>query len=133
MNLLGGLANDIDQLRTCDRCHRVFPVLSDLFNHICDDENDVLSSNSGKSNISLIDQISSTSPKSFKLTRHTSSFNKSPISSASQIHKLISPEPEHIPILKRPLYHLNEQQHTSTAYINLRNPTSSSSPIRVNS
>jgi hypothetical protein len=133
MNLLGSLSNDIDQLRTCKRCHRIFPVLSDLFNHICDDENDLLSSKFDKNNISLIDQISSTSPKSFKLSRHTS-FNNSPISSSSsQIHKLIpsSLESEHIPTFKRPLYHLNEQeQHSTSAYINLRNP---SSPIRVNS
>ena len=38
----GNLASGIEQLRTCDRCHRVFPVLSDLFNHMCDDDEDDL-------------------------------------------------------------------------------------------
>src|SRR4051812_22387511 len=102
----GGLLNDIDQLRTCNRCHRIFPVLSDLFNHICDDENDLLSSKfdnkSINNNPSLLEQISSTSPKSFKLNRYPS-FNKSPISSSINLSQS-SLEPEHIPIFKRPLY-----------------------------
>jgi hypothetical protein len=129
----GGLSNDIDQLRTCHRCHRIFPVLSDLFNHTCDDENNNNKTTTTNNNTSLLDQISSTSPKSFKLKRQ-SSFNKSPISSSSNIEKLLSPindlqsslEPEHIPTFKRPLF---QKQHSSTAYINLRNPSS----IHVNS
>ena len=36
----GSLSSGIEQLRTCNRCHRMFPVLSDLFNHMCDDEDD---------------------------------------------------------------------------------------------
>lgn len=131
--LKGGLSSDIEQLRTCNRCHRVFPVLSELFNHVCDDKN--------RFNTSKTEQQPanpSTSPKSFKSTRHTS-FNKSPISSSS---RLISPlsrtnspiEPEHIPTFKRPLYHLNEQEHSSnTAYISLRTPPRSSASIRVHS
>ncbi len=118
----GGLSNDIDQLRTCNRCHRIFPVLSDLFNHICDDENDLFSSKL-KNNNSLLEQISSTSPKSFKLNR------QSPIS--SHIEKLFSPindsQSEHIPLFKRPLF---QPEHSSTAYIHLRMPSSS---IHVNS
>lgn len=123
MNLLGSLSNDIDQLRTCKRCHRIFPVLSDLFNHICDDENDLLSSKFDKNNISLIDQISSTSPKSFKLNRQSQKLI-SPTNSQSSL------EPEHIPLYKRPLYQHNDkqQQHSSSTYINLRNPS-----IHVNS
>lgn len=124
----GGLSNDIDQLRTCNRCHRIFPVLSDLFNHICDDENDLFSSKlKNNNNTSLLEQISSTSPKSFKLNR------QSPIS--SHIEKLLAPindsqlllEPEHIPLFKRPLF---QPEHSSTAYIHLRMPSSS---IHVNS
>ncbi len=119
----GNLSNDIDQLRTCKRCHRIFPVLSELFNHICDDENDLLST---KFNIktSLLDQISSTSPKSFKLNRQTQKLI-SPTNSQSSL------EPEHIPLYKRPLYQHNNTQHRSSSYINLRNPSSSS--IHVNS
>jgi hypothetical protein len=128
---------------------RIFPVLSDLFNHLCDDEIDLLSSKfdnktTNNTNTSLLDQISLTSPKSFKLNLH-STFNKSPISSTSNIRKLISPlsstidqtnshlsslESEHIPLFKRPLFQSNnQQQHSSSAYINLRNPSS----IHVNS
>ncbi|CAF1114438.1 unnamed protein product [Rotaria sp. Silwood1] len=106
----GGLSNDINRLRTCHRCQRIFPVLSDLFNHICDDEDDLHSSKSTASstkfdnkttmdNTTLFDKISSTSPKSFKLNAH-SSFNNSSISS-SPLHKLVSPlSPSSSPIMQ---------------------------------
>ena len=40
MVYIDSFSSGIEQLRTCNRCHQVFPVLSDLFNHICDDEDD---------------------------------------------------------------------------------------------
>ncbi|CAF0984921.1 unnamed protein product [Rotaria sordida] len=107
----GGLANDINRLRTCYRCHRAFPVLSDLFNHICDDEDDLhLSKSTAPStksdnkttmdNTSLFEKISSTSPKSFKLNIHSSLNNSS--KSSSPIHRLVSPlSPSSSPIMKR--------------------------------
>ncbi|CAF2216112.1 unnamed protein product [Rotaria magnacalcarata] len=107
----GGLSNDINQLRTCNRCHRIFPVLSDLFNHTCDDEDDLISSKSTTSaaksdnkmthdNASFLDKISSTSPKSFKINLH-SSFNNSS-TPTSNSHKLVSPlSPPSSPIIKR--------------------------------
>ncbi|CAF3731492.1 unnamed protein product [Rotaria sordida] len=99
------LSSGIEQLRTCTRCHRIFPVLSDLFNHMCDDEDDLLQTTSISSSdkrtsdtlldynnkktplnsSSLFDKKSSpnqnssspsSSSKSFKLSRH-SSFNDS--------------------------------------------------------
>jgi hypothetical protein len=102
----GGLQSDIDRLRTCHRCHEIFPVLSDLFNHTCDNEDDLLSSKSTtpttKSNIDklsdnkpttdntpLFNKIPSISPKSFILHRPLS-FKNSSIPS-SRIPKLISP------------------------------------------
>lgn len=138
----GGLSSDIEQLRTCHRCHRIFPVLSELFNHICEDDDkektQFNSSKSDQSTSSLLEQISSTSsPKSFKLSRHTP-FNKSPIISSrltSPLSRTNSPtsinEPEYIPTYKRPLYHLNEREHASNAYISLRTPPRSSASIRV--
>ncbi|CAF0851828.1 unnamed protein product [Adineta steineri] len=41
----GNLSSGIEQLRTCNRCHRIFPVLSDLFNHMCDDEDELFQTN----------------------------------------------------------------------------------------
>lgn len=66
----GSLLNGIEQLRTCDRCHRIFPVLSDLFNHMCDDEEDEL--------IQRKSTMSSSIPSSSSSTKHTSenSFQK---------------------------------------------------------
>jgi hypothetical protein len=130
----GGLSNDIDQLRTCHRCHRIFPVLSELFNHTCDDENDMFSSKSPSpsskiDNKTTNDKISSISPESFKLNQHSiPSFTKHKLfssPSSTSIHKT-----EHIPTFKRPLFQPDDKQYSSTAYINMRNP---SSPIRVNS
>lgn len=98
----GGLSNDLDQLRTCNRCHRIFPVLSDLFNHLCDDENDLLSTKS-TNNSSLLDQISSTSPKSFKLSRQPSVLQMDSSTSSNKDFQR-----QNIPLFKRPLlHHLN--------------------------
>ena len=60
----GGLSSGIEQLRTCDRCHRIFPVLSDLFNHMCDDEQEEL--------IQRKSAMSSSIPSSISSNRHTS-------------------------------------------------------------
>jgi hypothetical protein len=125
----GGLSSGIEQLRTCNRCHRVFPVLSDLFNHMCDDEDDLLqkkptpsSSNKYTSDnvfnnkttldsSSLFDKksspnqesSSSSSARSFKLNRR-SSFNDSSLSSLRS-KKLFSPiSPPSTPIHKQ---HIN--------------------------
>jgi hypothetical protein len=92
----GGLQSDIDRLRTCHRCHEIFPVLSDLFNHTCDNEDDLLSSKSTtpttKSNI---DKLSDNKPTTdntplFNKLHRPLSFKNSSISS-SRIPKLISP------------------------------------------
>lgn len=115
----GGLSNDLDQLRTCKRCQRTFPVLSDLFNHLCDDENEQLKTTNNHST-SLLDQISSTSPKSFKLSRQPSSLqtNSTATSKDSQAG--------HIPLFKRPLFqHVNPPPPSY--------PSSSSSSIRIHS
>lgn len=56
----GNLSSGIEQLRTCNRCHRVFPVLSDLFNHMCDDEDDLLQT---KSTISSLSSSSSSNKR----------------------------------------------------------------------
>ncbi|CAF4040863.1 unnamed protein product [Rotaria sp. Silwood2] len=107
----GGLSNDINRLRTCYRCHRIFPVLSDLFNHICDDEDDLHLSKSTasstkfdnkttKESTSLFDKIYSTPSKSFNLNVHPSFNNSS--KSPSPIHKLVSPlSPSSSPIMQR--------------------------------
>ncbi|CAF1442374.1 unnamed protein product [Adineta ricciae] len=50
----GNLSHDIEQLRTCNRCHRIFPVLSDLFNHLCDDEEEFFQTKSTISSSSSI-------------------------------------------------------------------------------
>ena len=34
---LGSFADDLERLRTCQRCERTFPVLSELFNHSCEE------------------------------------------------------------------------------------------------
>ena len=173
----GNLSSDINQLRTCHRCHRIFPVLSDLFNHMCDDEDvsisskltrpltksDIKTTMNNNTTTSLLDKMPSTSPKSFKLNS-SSLANES--STSSRINKLISPvtslssptikqtktslsiqgiptnhlnktnqsslRTEHIPVFKRPLFQPytttsrnRQQQHSSSAYIYLRNPSAS--------
>jgi len=125
---IGSLSSGIEQLRTCNRCHRIFPVLSDLFNHMCDDEDDLLqtkstiSSSTSSSNkhtsdnlfnnnnkttldsSSLFDkksspnQGSSSSARSFKLNRR-SSFNDSSVSSLRSKQQLFSPPAS--PIIKQ--------------------------------
>ena len=96
---LGPFFTGSDELRTCHRCQRTFPVLSDLFNHVCDD--DVPSSKSTgptmKSNHDKLfadrpktdSQSSSTSSKPFNFHRRPS-FNNSSTPS-SRVQKLISP------------------------------------------
>ena len=103
---LGNLSTGIDQLRTCERCHRLFPILSDLFNHMCDDDDDdgeirrrEATKSSGRStrDYSSFNHTRGTPPlekpfsasstqgssaRSFKLNRH-SSFNESPRYSTS--------------------------------------------------
>ncbi|UJR16301.1 hypothetical protein I4U23_003207 [Adineta vaga] len=94
----GNLSNDNNQIRKCHRCQKTFSVLSELFNHICDDEHDLISSKSTKienktsndSTTSLFDKISSTSTKSFKLNR-LPTFNNSPISSSTHLNRLFTP------------------------------------------
>ncbi|CAF0802079.1 unnamed protein product, partial [Adineta ricciae] len=167
----GSISNDNNQVRKCHRCQKTFPILSDLFNHNCDDENDLILSKSSKlenkasneSTPSLLEKISSSSTKSFKLNR-LPTFNNSPISS-NHLHRLFTPHSsssvkqphsnsihisiiddfnrpkratlsnEHHPIYKRPLFQpnlstSNNKTASSSAYVYLRNPTSS---IRVNS
>jgi len=60
---IGNLSSGIEQLRTCNRCHRIFPVLSDLFNHMCDDEDDLRQRKSA---------MSSSSSSSYSSNKHTS-------------------------------------------------------------
>lgn len=167
--LLGSLPSENNQLRRCHRCQKTFPVLSDLFNHVCDDERHgtrarptppSLHKAASHGGSSLLDKISSTSTKSFKLNR-LPTFNNSPISS-SHVHRLITPQSPsstvksprassssiHIsiidelnrpnqpsPVYKRPLFQrhvptANSKPQTSSTYVYLRHPTSS---IRVNS
>lgn len=128
----GSLSNDNSQSRTCYRCHRVFPVLSDLFNHICDDEDDLISSKSttpaNKSdkkstldNTSILDKISSTSPKSFKINLQSSTNNSS--TPSTNIYKLISPSTSSSsPILKP-----TDSASIPTKSLNNSDPTSQSS------
>ncbi|CAF0790133.1 unnamed protein product [Adineta steineri] len=127
----GGLSSDNDKLRTCHRCHKIFPVLSDLFNHTCDDENDLVLSKStapstksdNKSTndhtTSLLDKISSSSTKSFKLSRHPPTFNKSPISS-SHIHRLINPPPTSSSLLSTTISSaIPKQTHGASIHISI--------------
>lgn len=90
---LGNLTNGIEQLRTCERCHRIFSVLSDLFNHICDDEKDVIRSGSSRLLPSDTKYIPQQGVSSYR-----------PSSSRSLNN--------------------DKQQHSSRAYIYLRNPSS---------
>lgn len=100
---VGNLQIGIEQLRSCDRCHRTFSVLSDLFNHMCDDEDATKPDKSTystpkepsdhltkqKTNLDtdfLVNQGSGSS--SFKLNRR-SSFNDS-MTSANYSRKLFS-------------------------------------------
>ena len=108
------MSSDIEQLRKCDRCHRIFSILSDLFNHICDDEDDLLQSistspstkptsdnllHNNKTTInssSLFDKKSSSnreslSSKSFKLNHQSSFIGSSGSSLCSE--KVFSPVP----------------------------------------
>lgn len=111
------LSNGIEQLRTCSRCHRIFPVLSDLFNHMCDDDDDLLRTKSVSSSPQTSDNIlnnkndnkttlnssaffdttpptnqesSPSSSKSFKLNAHSSLNNSS--TSSLRSRKLFSPK-----------------------------------------
>ncbi len=79
----GSLSSGIEQLRTCNRCHRIFPVLSDLFNHMCDDEDDLLQTKSPVSSSSS----SSNKQPSDNLFNH----NKTPLDSSTLFGKNSSP------------------------------------------
>ncbi|CAF1128984.1 unnamed protein product [Rotaria sp. Silwood1] len=143
------LSSGIEQLRTCTRCHRIFPVLSDLFNHMCDDEDDLLqttsisssdkrpsdtlfnnNNNHNKTTLnssSLYDkkpspnQSSSPSSKSFKLSRH-SSFNDSSGPSLRSKKLFSSKSPSSSPTLKQ---HTNTTS-THTSPVNRSNNNKSS-------
>jgi len=129
----GQISNDLDQLRTCDRCHRKFPVLSDLFNHICDDQTDP--KEIPLTNRSIFDNLNS-SGKSFKLKREDSdksttkrtNFSALPNKPASFL-----PRNEHIPLFKRPLFQNNHHDKQRYASADLAYLRPSSSPIHVNS
>jgi hypothetical protein len=136
----GGLSSGIEQLRTCNRCHRVFPVLSDLFNHMCDDEDDLLGTKFSTSstskftsdnifnnktkldNSSLFEKKSSLnqgpSSTSFKLNRR-SSFNDSSIPSLRS-KKLFSPISSPSTIKQQ-----QQQQHLNPTSINRSNNNTS--------
>jgi hypothetical protein len=138
----GNYLDEMNQLRTCHRCQKTFAVLSDLFNHTCDDTTD-LPSTKGQSQF---DELPSTSAKFDRQDSSTRLHNfVSPLSSvglSSTRHANFasinrkSSATEHIPLFQRPLFQANihssndKQRYASTDYVYLR---PSSSPIRVNS
>ncbi len=85
----GSLSSGIEQLRTCNRCHRIFPVLSDLFNHMCDDEDDLLQT---KSTISSASSSSSSNKRtSDNLFNNNQNINKTTLDSSTLYDKNSSP------------------------------------------
>lgn len=152
----GNLLHDIDQLRTCDRCRRTFPVLSDLFNHICEDEvdarkNRIINSsdkqtsdhssyhtNNYERDSPLEKSVSSRqepSSLSFKLNRR-SSFNDSLSSSpGSKVHLCSSSSSNHKPIYQTSIHlspgSLSTERKSSSAKLNI--PSYSTCFLRTDS
>lgn len=82
----GSLSSGIEQLRTCDRCHRIFPVLSDLFNHMCDDEDDLMQRKSAMSS-----SISSTKYPSDNSFHNANNHEKPTLDSQNSFESKSSP------------------------------------------